>query len=111
MAKQVPLVFELNNSDKYQPLLRLEQTCGMKSGRVFLAPGADCGEHSTGTREEQLVFLAGSGKAEIAGEVFEVGVGKVCYIPLQTLHNIKNDGDEPLIYIYCVAPVYKDNNQ
>ena len=43
-----PLVFELNDSDGYQPLLRLEQTCGMKSGKVHLLPGAECGEHSTG---------------------------------------------------------------
>lgn len=99
-------VVELNDEKGYQRLIPgAPTTCGMKSGRVYLEPGADCGVHSTEDKEEQLVFLAGAGTADIAGEKLTVGVGQICYIPPQTEHNILNTGDEPLIYIFCVAPI------
>ncbi len=101
-----PFVVDLNDKCEFQRLLPGEpQTCGMKSGRVYLKPAESCGQHSTGEREELLVFLAGCGRAVIEGsDAFDVGFGKVAYIPPQTLHDIKNTGAEPLIYIYCVAP-------
>ena len=79
----------------------------MRSGRVYLKPGEECGQHGTKAHEETLVFLSGNGTAFIGEKetAFEVGQGKICYIPPNTLHNIKNTGDLPLVYIYCVAPV------
>lgn len=106
MTKQ-PFTIDLIDSPDYQPLLRgVPQTKGMRSGRVFLNPGQDCGQHSTEAHEEQLVFLSGHGTAYWGEEknAYEVGVGKVIYIPPYTLHNIYNSGNEPLIYIYCVTP-------
>ncbi len=98
-------VLEINNEHNYQRLIPgVPQSCGMKSGRVWLAPGADCGQHSTEGNEEQLVFLAGQGTALIGNDKFPVGAGKICYIPPRTPHNIFNTGTEPLIYIFCVAP-------
>ncbi len=99
-------VVELQSAEGFQRLLDdKSQTCGMKAGRVYLNPGESCGQHSTKEREELLVFLSGSGQAVIEGsDAFDVGSGKVAYIPPQTFHNIKNTGDEPLIYVYCVAP-------
>ena len=106
MATEKAFVVELNYEKGYQILIPgAPTTHGMKSGRVYLQPGADCGVHSTEDKEEQLVFLAGIGTADIAGEKIPVGVGKVCYIPPQTEHNILNTGHEPLIYIFCVTPV------
>jgi mannose-6-phosphate isomerase-like protein (cupin superfamily) len=102
------LVIDLTDAPEYQPLLTgTPQTCGMRSGRVYLKPGEECGQHSTKAHEETLVFLSGKGTALIGkkGEAFGVGSGKICYIPPNTLHNIKNTGSEPLIYIYCVAPI------
>ena len=100
-------VVELNDESEYQRLLPGQpKTRGMKSGRVYLQAGQECGQHSTEAREEMLIFLAGRGKAIIdEQEDLEVGIGKVAYIPPHTIHNIKNTGSEPLIYIYCVAPV------
>ena len=108
MHSEKALVIELNDSPEYQPILTgVPQTNGMRSGRVYLKPGEACGEHSTKAHEETLVFLSGKGAALIGdGEKsFEVGKGKICYIPPNTEHNIKNTGQEPLVYIYCVAPV------
>jgi mannose-6-phosphate isomerase-like protein (cupin superfamily) len=102
------LVISLNDSSEYQRLLGgRPQTCGMRSGRVYLKPGETCGRHSTEQYEEMLVFLSGNGIALIGEQEspFKVGQGKISYIPPHTTHNVKNTGDEPLIYIYCVAPV------
>lgn len=102
------LVMDLNKTSEYQPLLEgVPQTCGMRSGRVYLKPGETCGQHSTEDHEEMLIFLSGKGVALIGeGQTpHEVGAGKVCYIPPFTTHNNKNTGTEPLVYIYCVAPI------
>jgi len=102
------LIMDLNKKPEYQELLGGKpQTCGMRSGRVYLQPGEAIGPHSTKAHEETLVFLSGKGVALIGEEetTFEVGEGTVCYIPPHTTHNIKNTGTEPFIYIYCVAPI------
>jgi mannose-6-phosphate isomerase-like protein (cupin superfamily) len=101
-------VIDLKSDIGKQVLLEGEpQTYGMRSGRVYLQPGASIGQHSTRGNEEVIVFLSGKGLALIGEkeDTFEVGQGKVCYIPPQTVHNIENTGPGPLIYIYCVAPV------
>jgi mannose-6-phosphate isomerase-like protein (cupin superfamily) len=102
------IVMDLSDKAEYQPLLTGEpQTRGMRSGRVYLQPGESCGEHSTEAHEETLVFLSGKGTALIGKEqtVYEIGQGKIIYIPPYTIHDMKNTGTEPLVYIYCVAPV------
>lgn len=113
MSKDV-LVIDLENSGEYQPLLNGEpQTCGMRAGRVYLKEGESCGEHSTNAHEETLVFLSGQGHSLIGDEKkpYVVGEGKVIYIPPYTVHNIKNSGSAPLVYIYCVAPIAKDKEK
>lgn len=100
------LIIDLEKDVEYQRLLDGEpQTHGMRSGRVYLKPGQSCGQHSTKEHEEMLVFLAGQGMLLIGEEDhFAVGQGKVSYIPPNTVHDVKNTGTEPLIYLYCVAP-------
>jgi mannose-6-phosphate isomerase-like protein (cupin superfamily) len=107
MVPQKPIVLTLKNDGQYQPLLEgVPQTCGMRAGRVYLEPGGQCGEHTTGGHEETLVFLAGRGLAYIQNhQPLEVEKNLICYIPPYTRHNIENTGDEPLVYIYCVAPI------
>ena len=110
METKKAFVVELNDAKEYQRLLPgVPATYGMKSGRVYLEPGAECGEHSTKENEEQLVFLQGEGIAIIAEETMQVAKGKIVYIPPETVHNIKNTGSKPLIYIFCVAPAGKEN--
>ena len=113
MPTRKPFIADLEKTDEYQSLLQGEpQTCGMRSGRVYLKPGETCGQHSTGQHEEMLVFLSGRGLALIGeNDSFEVGEGKISYIPPHTIHNVKNISTEPLIYIYCVAPVNADKTK
>jgi mannose-6-phosphate isomerase-like protein (cupin superfamily) len=107
--KQNVFIIDLSENPEYQRLLEGKpQTSGMRAGRVFLQPGKSCGQHSTKNNEELLVFLSGQGLSLIGEkESFQIGKGKVCYIPPDTIHDIENTGNEPLVYIYCVAPVGK----
>ena len=101
------IVIELNDKPEYQRLIEGPPTTGgMKAGRMYLPPANACGEHSTHENEEILVFLAGQGQLLIGRErqPLTVGAGKVAYIKPQTIHNVKNTGSEPLIYIFCVSP-------
>ena len=99
-----PFVKELADSTEYQSLFKPPKTFGLHSGRVYLKPGSDCGQHTTGINEEMLVFLSGQGQAVIGKDkIFNVGEGKILYIPPQTTHNIINNSNEPLVYIFCVA--------
>ncbi len=105
-----PFVLELAESTEYQSLLKPPKTNNLHAGRVYLKPGSDCGQHTTGTNEEMLVFLSGNGQAIIGDKTFAVGKGKITYIPPQTIHNIKNNSNEPLIYIFCVASASHHHN-
>ncbi len=106
MSEKV-LIIDLNSNPEYQRLLGGKpQSYGMRSGKVYLSPGKDCGLHSTKEQEELLVFLSGTGELVIAEkDRLEVGAGKVAYIPPRTDHNVMNTGSQPLIYVYCVTPV------
>ncbi|MCD4831182.1 MAG: cupin domain-containing protein [Anaerohalosphaeraceae bacterium] len=108
-----PFVKELIDSGEYQSIMKPPITFGMRSGRVYLPVGTDCGEHTTGDCEELLVFLIGKGIAIIGdnNREFPIGAGKVTYIPPQTKHNIKNTSDEPLSYVFCVAPAISDSEK
>jgi mannose-6-phosphate isomerase-like protein (cupin superfamily) len=72
---------------------------------VTLAPGEDCGRHSTEDYEELLVILEGRGEAELEGPgALPVEAGQVVYIPPQTSHNVHQRGEGELRYVYVVAP-------
>jgi len=106
-SKKNVRIVDLKDDGEYQSLLDGKpQTSGLRAGRVYLQPGETCGRHNTEQNEEILVFLSGQGLALIGKNgSYEIGKDKVSYIPPHTVHNIKNTGTEPLIYIYCVAPV------
>jgi mannose-6-phosphate isomerase-like protein (cupin superfamily) len=109
-TSRAPFVRALEDPADYHLLLTgVPQTCGMRSGRVRLAPGRSIGLHNTQGNEEILVFLAGRGVAQIGADArLQVGVGHVAYIPPQTAHDIVNTGTEPLVYVFCVAPAAVD---
>jgi len=113
MSSEKVLIIDLNKDAEYQKLLDgRPQTSGMRSGRVYLLPGKTCGQHSTNRHEELLVFLTGRGQLLIGGKKhFHIARGKVAYIPPDTVHDVKNTGSEPLIYIYCVVAVSRRPGQ
>jgi len=87
-------------------LLRgMPQTAGMRSGFVRLKPRESVGWHTTGKNEEALVILRGRGEALIEGlPGHPFAAPMLVYIPPATRHNVTNTGQEPLEYVYVVAP-------
>jgi mannose-6-phosphate isomerase-like protein (cupin superfamily) len=88
------------------PLLQgIPQTAGMRSGFVRLKPRGAVGWHTTGQNEEALVVLRGRGEARVEGQPARtIEAPMLVYIPPATRHNVVNTGDEPLDYVYVVAP-------
>lgn len=91
--------------ETHLPLLTEENARRMRAGMVTLAPGEDCGRHSTEDYEELLIILEGRGEAELEGHgALALAAGQVAYIPPGTFHNVRHRGDGPLRYVYVVAP-------
>jgi len=101
-----PFKVELSKGGEYQPILNgVPESRGMRSGRVALGPGEECGLHNTDRHEEILVILEGAGTAHMTdrGE-FAVRAGEVLYVPPDTEHNVIG-GEDGLKYVYVVAPI------
>lgn len=106
MSGPQPLARSLECPAGECPLLQgAPQTTGMRSGFVRLKPGSTVGWHTTGNNEEALVILRGQGEALIDGQAKQTFVAPAfAYIPPTTRHNVANTGNEPLEYVYVVAP-------
>jgi mannose-6-phosphate isomerase-like protein (cupin superfamily) len=56
--------------------------------------------------EELYFFLAGTGELRVGGEWRAVARGDCAVIPPGTVHELVNDGAEPLVLLCCCAPAY-----
>jgi len=71
--------------------------------RVFtLEPGGHSPRHSH-PYEHEVFFHAGGGELFCEGESRAVGPGHVAYVPPGALHQFRNTGPEPLVFV-CVIP-------
>ena len=104
-AQRTPFVRPLPDTNEYARLLGQDDAVKMRSGMMTLAPGADCGAHSTDNYEELIICLAGAGEIETEGVGRRpISAGQYAYNPPRTRHNVFNTGTERLRYIYVVAP-------
>lgn len=92
-------------SNEYQRLLkRGEEAVSMNAGLVTLAPGKSVGKHNTKDCEEMIIVLKGSGEMLINNdETIKMEDGFILYCPSDTEHDVKNNGEKPLKYIYVAA--------
>lgn len=74
----------------------------IRSKLVVLEPGEEVGEHITQDREEVLVVLEGEATIIIEGETRELN-GKAVYIGKNKKHNVLNNSDKALKYVYVTA--------
>ncbi|MCK9594544.1 MAG: cupin domain-containing protein [Candidatus Omnitrophica bacterium] len=102
-----PVLKQIEGNERFQRLLAgAPFTAGIKSGAVILAPGESVGEHKTESREEAIVILEGRADVHIQGKsAFTAEAQSLVYIPPETNHDIKNNGDKKLRYVYVVVPV------
>jgi mannose-6-phosphate isomerase-like protein (cupin superfamily) len=92
-----------DDTARHFEILGKSDSAFMRSGLVTLLPGSDVGTHSTENYEELLIILDGSGELEAAGNRYKVSKGQIAYNPPMTSHNVYNNGDTPLKYIYVVS--------
>ena len=95
------LIKSLNNKGK---ILNLDETKNLKSGLVILMPGEEIGKHITKDKEEAIVILSGQATVELEGEKSQiVDANFLVYIPQNKEHNIKNNSNGILRYLYLVS--------
>lgn len=97
-------VKSLNNAGS---LIKPPESQKIKSGLVVLQKGQEIGEHTTDGKEEAIVVLQGRALVEIEGELPQtVEAGNLVFIPENKKHNLKNESDEILKYVYVVALLF-----
>jgi quercetin dioxygenase-like cupin family protein len=76
----------------------------LSSKLVTLFPGDGVPEHTTGPgREEVIIVLYGSIEAVVNGTKLERVSGETLFIAENTPHSIRNQGEDPAQYCYCVT--------
>jgi mannose-6-phosphate isomerase-like protein (cupin superfamily) len=64
------------------------------------------GEHKTKGKEEAIIILEGEADVYAEGRlIFTAGKESLIYIPSETSHDLKNNGNKALRYIYITTPV------
>ncbi|MBI3190482.1 cupin domain-containing protein [archaeon] len=88
---------------KYDSIVKPPESKALKCGRVCLKPGEEIGEHRTDSREEVIIVLKGSGI--LIKEKFKIKIkqGEIYYIEENKCHNIKNNSNEHLEYVFAVS--------
>lgn len=102
-----PTTIKLAGAEKFTRLLAgTPATAGMKSGYLTLKPGEMVGEHKTDAREEAIIILEGKASVYCDNQLAFVSEAEsLVYVPPETLHDIRNEGDKILRYVYVVTPV------
>jgi mannose-6-phosphate isomerase-like protein (cupin superfamily) len=72
-----------------------------------LPPGAATTKHYHILTEEIYYILKGSGLIEIDGEKQITQPGDAIAIPPRSVHQLTNNGSEPLVLLCCCAPCYE----
>ena len=70
------------------------------------APGSQQAVHAHADSEQTYVIVRGSGVMILGEEERAVGPGTLVFIPPKTPHAIRNDGQEPLVYVSATSPPF-----
>ena len=93
----------IKNLDKAGALLDLINTKRLRSGLVILQPGEEVGLHVTNNCEEVIIVLEGQATIYLKDQKQKVETNQLIYIPCDESHNVKNETDKILRYIYLVS--------
>jgi putative monooxygenase len=83
-------------------------TVGSTSGFMGVAtlqPGEIMGEHYHPYSEEFAYVTQGELTAEIDGVPHRVAAGEAFYLPIDTRHRLRNDGDVPVELVFHLGPL------
>jgi mannose-6-phosphate isomerase-like protein (cupin superfamily) len=71
---------------------------------MTIPPGGEIGEEVHPDTDQVLVFVDGSGEAQLDGQSSPVGPNDLVFVRAGTRHNFVNTGDRPLRLITIYAP-------
>lgn len=71
---------------------------------MSLKPGEEIGLEIHSSIDQLLVFVQGSGTANISGQSFPIREGDLAYVPAGTAHNFVNTGDTDLKLFTTYSP-------
>ncbi|MDP9396795.1 MAG: cupin domain-containing protein [Actinomycetota bacterium] len=71
---------------------------------MTVPPGEEIGTEVHDGIDQTLVFVSGSGAADLDGETTAVGPGALVLVPAGTNHNVRNTGSEPLALYTLYSP-------
>jgi len=69
-------------------------------------PGSEQQVHAHKANEQVYVIVRGRGLMRVGDEQESVEAGDLVFIPPKTGHAIRNDGDEPLVYVSATSPPF-----
>jgi len=70
------------------------------------APGSQQPIHTHPESEQAYVVVRGTGRMILGDDEQAVGPGTLVFIPPGTPHAVRNDGDEPLVYVSASSPPF-----
>jgi len=73
-------------------------------------PGGRTAAHFHRRTEELYFFTEGRGRLRVVDDERAVGPGDCAVIPPGTVHELANDGTEPLVLLCCCAPAYSHDD-
>jgi quercetin dioxygenase-like cupin family protein len=77
---------------------------GYSTGFQTVAPGGRIRAHSHDAQVELQVCFRGTGHIVIDGETHKLAPGTMCFLGRDALHEIVNDGTDPLVMLWLIAP-------
>ena len=87
--------------EKSEPALECDQAV-VKC--LYLDPGQESPPHIHSVAVDVMVMVEGTGTATVDGQKRRVGPGDVILNPKGTLHGIKNDSQQRLVWVVIQAP-------
>lgn len=71
---------------------------------LYIDPGEEAKPHAHRSAADVMVVVQGSGVATVDGKERRVGPGDVILNPPGTLHGIRNDGSERIVWLTIQSP-------
>lgn len=72
----------------------------------YVKPGQQISPHIHPSGQDTWTVLSGKGQyyLDLTGTTHTIATGDVVIAPIQCVHGVFNDGDEPLVFISVVTP-------
>jgi mannose-6-phosphate isomerase-like protein (cupin superfamily) len=71
---------------------------------LYIDPGQEARPHQHKSCVDVMVIVQGQGSATVDGQPRRVGPGDIILNPPGTLHGIRNDGNERLVWLVIQSP-------